>query len=145
MTKSATRPAVPTRARGAEALSIVAETRELFEEYFDRTWLTLLVDDMPIDRALLRDIRRLLATRELYPGDERDLREGAQALSLFVFEAQRRLLPMIRERLGISGLAPTRRVADSTQMLLRRLVASAFPDNLEHLRILSERLEASLR
>jgi hypothetical protein len=133
-----------SRAAKAGTIGILSEIRQLFQEHLDRAWLANLVDEAAMDPSLLRDIRRLCSIREVFPGDERDLREGAQALSLFVREARGRLVPLIRERLGVSGLAPSRLVGDPSQLLLRRLVALAFPVNIERLRVLAERLEASL-
>jgi hypothetical protein len=57
---------------------------------------------------------------------------------------RRQLLPVLRERLGISWLFPGRRVRDRNQALLRRLVAITFPYNLERLRLSAERLKEGL-
>jgi hypothetical protein len=57
---------------------------------------------------------------------------------------RRQLLPVLKERLGVSWLFPARRVSDRDQVMLRRLVAITFPHNLEHLRLATLRLKDGL-
>jgi hypothetical protein len=57
---------------------------------------------------------------------------------------KRFLLPVLRERLGISWLFPHKRIRDQRQIILRKFVAFTFPYNLERLRRLNETLKARL-
>jgi hypothetical protein len=130
--------------RDAEILRIISEVRDVFENHFDRNWFSLLIDDMPIDPGMVREIRRLVSLKNIFPGEEWQIWQGVQALSDFVLLVKRFLLPMLKERLGISSLIPARRVGDPTQLIIRKFVAFTFPYNLERLKVLTEKLRAHL-
>jgi len=127
-----------------EILTLIAELREVFENHFDRTWFSLIIDGMPIDLRTVRDIRELVSLTTLYPGEERQIYEGVRELETFHRTVKRFLLPVLKERLGISWLIPQKRVRDARQYILRKLVAFTFPYNLERLRRLTLKLKSSL-
>ncbi len=128
----------------SEILGIIGELREVFENHFDRTWFSLIIDDMPIDFRTVRDIRLLLSLTSLYPGEERLIYQGIVELETFHQTVKRFLLPVLKERLGISWLLPHRRVRDAEQYILRKFVAFTFPYNLERLRRLTQKLKSRL-
>jgi hypothetical protein len=127
-----------------EILRIIAELRVVFEDHFDQTWFSLVIDDMPIDFHTVRDIRELVSLTAIYPGEEWVIQRGVQELEIFHATLKRFLLPAIKERLGISWLFPQRRVRDTQEYIIRKFVAFTFPYNLERLRRLTARLKASL-
>ena len=45
--------------RDAEILKLLGELKEVFENHFDRTWFSLIIDGMPIDFHTVRDIREV--------------------------------------------------------------------------------------
>ena len=128
----------------SEILRIIAEVRDVFENNFDRTWFALLIDGMPIDARTIREIRALVSLRSIFPGEEWEIRQGVEDLEKFIGHVKRFLLPVLKERLGISWLAPGMRARDGTQLIIRKFVAFTFPYNLERLRVLTEKLKASL-
>jgi len=130
--------------RDTEILRLIGELREVFENHFDRTWFSLIIDGMPIDFRTVRDIRELVSLTSLYPGEERQLFQGVQELETFHKTVKRFLLPVLRERLGISWLFPQKRVRDTQQYILRKFVAFTFPYNLERLRRLTQKLKSCL-
>ena len=130
--------------RDAEILRIIGELKEVFENHFDRTWFSLIIDGMPIDFHTVRDIRELVSLTSLYPGEERQLYQGVEELETFHQTVKRFLLPVLRERLGISFLFPQKRVRDTQQYILRKFVAFTFPYNLERLRRLTQKLKSCL-
>jgi hypothetical protein len=130
--------------RDTEILRIIGELREVFENHFDRTWFSLIIDGMPIDFHTVRDIRELVSLTSLYPGEERQLFQGVQELETFHKTVKRFVLPVLRERLGISWLFPQKRVRDTQQYILRKFVAFTFPYNLERLRRLTQSLKSCL-
>jgi hypothetical protein len=130
--------------RDTEILRLIGELREVFENHFDRTWFSLIIDGMPIDFHTVRDIRELVSLTSLYPGEERQLFQGVQELETFHKTVKRFLLPVLRERLGISWLFPQKRVRDTQQYILRKFVAFTFPYNLERLRRLTQNLKSCL-
>ncbi len=131
-------------ARDTEILGIIGELRDVFENNFDRTWFSLIIDGMPIDFRTVREIRELVSLTAVYPGEEWQLYQGVEELETFYRTVKRFLLPVLRERLGISWLFPHKRIRDPRQIILRKLVAFTFPYNLERLRRLTETLKARL-
>lgn len=131
-------------ARDTEILGIIGELREVFENNFDRTWFSLIIDGMPIDFRTVREIRELVSLTAIYPGEEWQLYQGVEELETFYKTVKRFLLPVLRERLGISWLFPHKRIRDPRQVILRKLVAFTFPYNLERLYRLTQTLKARL-
>jgi len=131
-------------ARDTELLKLIGELRDVFENHFDRTWFSLIIDGMPIDFRTVRDIRELVSLTSIYPGEEWQIFQGVQELETFHRTVKRFLLPVLKERLGISWLFPQKRVKDAQQYILRKFVAFTFPYNLERLRRLTQKLKSSL-
>jgi hypothetical protein len=131
-------------ARDTEILRIIGKLRDVFENNFDRTWFSLIIDGMPIDFRTVRDIRELVSLTSLYPGEEWQIFQGVQELETFHRTVKRFLLPVLKERLGISWLFPQKRVRDAQQYILRKFVAFTFPYNLERLRRLTVELKSCL-
>ena len=52
----------------------------------------------------------------LYPGEEWEIYQAVLELETFVLTVRRQLLPVLKERLGISWLFPGRRVRDRNQV-----------------------------
>jgi hypothetical protein len=134
----------PPYERDAEILQCIAELREVFENHFDRTWFSILIDGMPVDFRTVREIRELVSLTALYPGEEWQLFEAVQELERFHQTVKRFLLPVLKERLGVSWLFPHKRVRDAQQYILRKFVVFTFPYNLERLRRLTQKLKACL-
>src|SRR5258706_12501772 len=59
--------------RDTEILKLIGELKNVFENHFDRTWFSLIIDGMPIDFRTVRDIRELVSLTSLYPGEERQI------------------------------------------------------------------------
>ncbi len=130
--------------RDAEILKLLAEIKDVFENHFDRTWFSLIVDGIPIDYRTVRDIREMVSLTSLYAGEEWQLYQGVTELETFCRTVTRFVLPVLKERLGISWLFPQRRVRDTQQYIVRKFVAFTFPYNLERLRRLTQRLKCCL-
>jgi hypothetical protein len=130
--------------RDADLLCLIGQVREIFENYFDRTWFSVIIDGLPIDFHTVREIRQMVSLKTLYPGEEWQIYQAVLELEMFVLTVRRQLLPVLKERLGISWLFPGRRVRDRNQFLLRKLVAITFPYNLERLRAANLRLKDGL-
>lgn len=135
----------PHVARGnAEIVDCIRRIREVFEQNFDRAWFAVLMDDVPMGIRTLREIRSLVLFDSIYPGDEDDIHTGLLELEEFVMTMRKYLLPLLREKLGISRLCPRALVRDRNQYLLRRLLAYTFPYNVERLASLTRDLRLCL-
>ena len=130
--------------RDTDLLRLIGKVREIFENNFDRTWFSIIIDGLPIDFRTVREIREMVSLKTLYPGEEWDIFQGVLELETFVRTVRRLLLPVLKERLGISWLFPTRRVRDRTQYMLRKFVAITFPYNLERLHAATLKLKDGL-
>ncbi len=131
-------------ARDTEILRLIGELKNVFENHFDRTWFSLIIDGMPVDVRTVRYIRELVSLTSLYPGEEWQLWDGILELETFHLTVKRFLLPVLKERLGISWLFPQKRVRDTQQYILRKFVAFTFPYNLERLFRLTQKLKSCL-
>ena len=130
--------------RDSEILKLLGELRDVFENHFDRTWFSLIIDGMPIDFRTVRDIREVVSLTSLYPGEEWQVFQGVLELENFCRTVKRFLLPVLKERLGISWLFPKKRVRDTQQYIIRKFVAFTFPYNLERLGRLTKNLKTVL-
>ncbi len=126
-------------------LIIIRKIREVFEDHFDRTWLAIIIDGLPIDFRTIRQIRLLVSLQSIHDGDERALYHAVSELEQFIIHVRRYLLPGLKERLGVSGLVPDKIVKDKQQYIIRRFVAYTFPYNLDKLSHLTFELKNHLR
>jgi len=122
----------------------ISEIREVFEDHFDRTWFSILIDDLPIDAKTVREIRELLSLSRVFPEDVPLIYSGVEELESFIVHVRRYLVPFIKDRLMVSGFFPKNMLKDRTQYILRRLVAYTFPFNLNSLSLLTSTLKATL-
>ena len=125
-------------------LPVIRRIRQVFEDHFDRTWFAIIIDGLPIDFRTIRMIRELVGLESIHVGDEWFIYQAAVELNRFSLLIRKFLLPVLKERLGVSGLVPHRIVRDRTQFILRRFVAYTFPYNLERLEALTIELRTQL-
>jgi hypothetical protein len=123
-------------------LTSIAALREHFRKHFDRGWLAMIIDDLPIDFTTLRQIRQLLSITEIHPEDLETLRFGAGQLQQFAGGLRRHLEPVLKERLGVSGLLEHRPRLTETERVHRQLLCLSFPYNLSRLEELTSELVA---
>ena len=127
-----------------QLLKLIHITRDLFENHFDRTWFSLIIDGLPIDFRTVREIRELVSMESIHPGDERVIYQGVLELEQFVRHVRQFLLPDLKERLRVSCLFPDRMVKDKTAYIIRRFVVYTFPYNLQRLAYLAGELKSHL-
>jgi hypothetical protein len=132
----------PPKIRGL--IEIIEDIRHVFENYFDRTWFAVLIDDLPIDSRTIREIRNLVALRFFHIGDELTIREGIRELENFILCIRQFLLPVMRDKMGVSGFPNKKSSLDEHQKILRKFVLYAFPHNLETLAELTAELKEAL-
>ena len=125
-------------------LPLIRRIRRVFEDHFDRTWFAIIIDGLPIDFRTIRIIRELVGLESIHVGDEWFIYQAVVELSRFSLLIRKFLLPVLKERLGVSGLMPDRIIRDRYQYILRRFVAYTFPYNLERLEALTSELRTHL-
>jgi hypothetical protein len=135
----------PRLVRGnSEIVGCIRRIREVFEQNFDRAWFGAIIDEVPMGIRTLREIRNLVLFDTIFPGDENDILTGLLELEDFIRTIRKYLLPLIREKLGISMFCPSSVVQDRNQYLLRKLLAYTFPYNVERLAALACELRMRL-
>jgi hypothetical protein len=137
--------ATTTRADRTATVRCIGELRDHFEAYFNTGWFAVLIEGSPIQYTVIKEIRAALARDSLYPEDEATLRYGVNLLEQFIAQLRRFLLPVLRERLGISRLLAHPPRLSAQEYVYRQLVAQTFPANLERLEELTTRLAGTLR
>lgn len=110
-----------------ELLSRIDQLRLAFEVHFENPWLYMLLDGLPVDPALLKDVRDFLHVDDEWGIDETRAREGVRSLELFIQALRNHLLPCIKEKLRISPLKPEAMIDDPDQRTIRGLVAYSLP------------------
>lgn len=105
----------------------IGRIRTAFNDNFENNWFWILIDDVPLDPVVLKDIRDFLRIDETWAVDRKRALEGIKYLELFIETIRKFLLPCIREKLRISNLNPQNRVMDRDQKAIRGLVACALP------------------
>ncbi len=142
---STSRPLFATPSRRNEIVSLVHQIRDTFEQHFDRSWLAVVIDDLPIDRRTIREIRGFLALFDLTPESEQRIESGIEELRRYIWTLKRHLLPNVKELLGVSPLSSARLTMDKSLYVLRRLTAHALPYNLARLERLVDALDSRFK
>ena len=118
---------------------------DLFESQFDRPWLTKILDDMAVQPAILKQVRQFLHQAPSPDDQLSDSRAGVEALRSFLSFLEYQLLPVLRERLGLSGFDPNYRIRDRDTRVLESMVAYTFPHNLNRMKAMCRQLEVLLK
>ena len=122
-----------------QLLSRIRELKYTFEKNFENPWFFALLDGLPMDPLLIKDIRDFFRIEETWAVTETRTREGIRNLELFLITLRHYLLPSIKERLRISPLRPDVMIRDRDQRAIRALIAYSMPLKVE---ILEEQLKA---
>ena len=111
----------------AVILTRIGYLRSTFDTNFENPWIFLLLEGLPLDPILLKEIRDFLRIHEPWAVDEQRAFEGLRNLEIFILTLRRYLLPCIKEKLRISYLRPDSLVRDPDQRAIRGLIAYTMP------------------
>ena len=111
----------------AELLRRMTALKETFERNFEIPWFLALLEGLPVDPLLIKDIRGFFKINDSWAVTEARAREGIHNLELFVLTLRHYLLPCIKEKLRISPLRPEMMITDRDQKAIRALVAYSMP------------------
>jgi len=128
-----------TAVNSRQLLLRVSELRNTFDTNFENPLFFGLLEGLPVDQLLIKDIRDFLKIEESWAITEMRAREGIRNLELFVLTLRHYLLPSIKERLRISPLRPDMMIKDRDQKAIRALVAYSIPLKIE---IIDEKLKS---
>lgn len=131
--------------RRHEIASLIHQIKEVFDLHFDRSWLAIVIDELPMDRRTVREIREFLALSDLVIHEDQRIEAGIDELRRYIWTLRTHLLPQAKELLGVSPFTGNRGAMDKSQFVLRRLTAHALPYNLDRLESLVDSLEILFR
>ena len=114
-----------------ELLRRIADLKSTYEKNFENPWFFILLEGLPVDPLLLKDIRDFFKLDETWAITETRTREGIRNLELLIITLRHYLLPGIKERLRISPLRPEMMIKDRDQRAIRALVAYSIPLKIE--------------
>ena len=114
-----------------QLLRRIATIRSCYTTNFENQWFSMLVEGLPIDPQLLKEVLDFLKIDEAWAVDNGRALEGVRSLELFVLTLRHYLLPTLKERLRISPLRPDMMIRDRDQRAIRALVAYSIPVKIE--------------
>lgn len=127
-----------------EVIKLYYQLRAYYKTHFENTWFYILLDGLPLDQILLRDIRDFVKIHEDWEMSDQRITKGIRDLEIFITTLRNYLLPYLKEKLRISYLKPESRVRDRDQLAIRRLMAYAIPITVRELANLAGQLKAQL-
>ena len=125
-------------------IKLYYQLRAYYKTHFENTWFYILLDGLPLDQILLRDIRDFVKIHEDWEMSDQRITKGIRDLEIFITTLRNYLLPYLKEKLRISYLKPESRVRDRDQLAIRRLMAYAIPITVRELANLAGQLKAQL-
>ena len=125
-------------------LDIVRDMRGTYESCFNHSWFYNILEDLPVDPSLVREIRSFLSYTPLDLLDMYKIRSGAESLERFIWKLNAYLLPNIKEILRVSNLIPGRRIKNKEEYLRMRLLSEVLPENIKRLAAYTSELNDAL-
>ncbi|MBN2531268.1 MAG: hypothetical protein JXB88_00175 [Spirochaetales bacterium] len=124
---------------------LIKELFELLTFYFSQNWFLILLEDIPGNEPDMHEILGLLSYQTISLEDRQKLKDIIILLDHLVSIIKRFLLPVIREKLRISGLVPEKQLKDRDERIRNGFIASVFPDNLERISLISDKIKCYLK
>ncbi len=124
-------------------LPLLRDIKEQYYNHFDQTWFHMLLENCPVSSQLTRDIRIFLDSGHTDLTLKSTVIYGISNLETFIRAVETYLLPHIKELLGVSGLAPSRKYEHRDEFVHRRLLAEVLPYNLTMLKVMVNDLKAA--
>ena len=127
-------------------LPLFKELKAMFSGFFDQNWFFILLDNSDIETRTLNDILDLLEQDfSLVENNDDKFVDLTLLLSKLLLEVTQILLPVIREKLCISGFQKSEIAFAQNEYVRRILIAQVFPDNLKRLEEIVRQLRATLK
>jgi len=123
---------------------IIDELRELYFGQFDNYWFIGLLEDNAFNSSKLRYIHNMLEIQSLYSTEDSVFNYGIETLEELILTAKRYILPMLRDKLKVSGFYKNRVSSSKEDLVMRDLFSYTFPHNLQRLEELTSNLKENL-
>ncbi|MBI9107738.1 MAG: hypothetical protein JEZ04_13405 [Spirochaetales bacterium] len=135
----------PTSPFSADISSrIIDELRELYFGQFDNHWFITLLDSNAFNTSRLRYIQNMLVIQSIYSTEAAVFNDGIETLEEVILTARRYILPVLRDKLRISGFYKSRGNDSKEELVMRDLFSYTFPYNLKRLEELTIDLKENL-
>lgn len=109
---------------------VFQKMKDIFSRSLDSYWFALLAENSPLALCNLRELREFINNPDEQLYGSREILGKLDSLQEVILNTQRYLMPVLKERLQISPLAPDDMVDDRDERLMRRCVAYTLPYNL---------------
>jgi hypothetical protein len=123
---------------------LLDELENAFNISFNHTWFRVIADDAEIDGSLLREVEEFFILKTPFASDEIRILEILLVIDEIIGNVRRYLLPTLRDKLRISGFFADDDIIDKDLRVKYRLIAYAFPRNLERLEEIAFRVRSVL-
>ena len=123
---------VLTRNAISESISLLEGVRELFDTYFDKSYLSGVIEELAIDRTRVHTLYYNLHNLQYFRVDKMFLTEIIDLLEYYSNTLKFQLQPVLRDQLGISGFNRNSKPG-SYEYVMKSFIVHAFPSNLETL------------
>jgi hypothetical protein len=123
---------------------LVNELLDLLHFYFSQNWFLLLLEDIPGNGSDIHELCELISHKKISLDDTQQLEYIILLLDHFIRLIRRFLLPVLREKLRISGLLPEKQLKDKDERIKHGFIASVFPDNLERITHITRQIKQYL-
>lgn len=120
---------------------MLKELLYLLNLYISQNWFILLLEEMPNSISDINEIHRLLSSKKISIKDTRQLKDIVNSLDQFILNIKKFLLPVLREKLRISGLTPEKQIKSKDERIIKEFIAAVFPDNIERISFISRKIK----
>jgi len=120
---------------------ICDQLAETINQTLNQAWFYKAADNLPINIENLSYIIELFTLNTYYNQDYLKMQEAIALLKNLVTEIKRYLLPVIKERLGISYLTERRHAKKSHEFIYYSFIAYTFPVNLQKIEAFLESID----
>jgi hypothetical protein len=128
------------RIAATDGYNVLTEIREIYNEFFNKSYLSGIIEELPVDRSKMHSLYHLLNTPFFSREDIKPLLDAVVYLDYFIAVMSSYLLPELKDQLKISGFYSTDK-RGSDEFILKSFICYTFPSNLEKLKTLTTELK----
>lgn len=122
----------------------LAQIRELYSNYFDRSWFNVFLEDFPMTSGQFHDIRYCLSITMPMSSDIPVLRQGISSLKIYIQLLYENVLPKISE-IALENRSNWKFDSMSRDVKTqRKIIAYLLPPNIKTLETLVEELQSKM-
>jgi len=115
-------------------LSLMRETESLYYSHFDTPIMSRIIDELPLRSNSMQSIRIFLSITTLDSDYEYLIYQGIENIQTLIWYLRAEVLPHANDKFGVASSAfVDRKTKTDRDFVIRKLIAYAFPHNLDRL------------